>query len=636
MKKKDVTPAFVKPYWDGAKKNKNYAKALDAYYHVSFHFDGYFIPPLDGVQQQGQAANTTHYGNDPMYGNPYFMRLIDMRRPSESDQIKMYRRNIYLPQTKSPCFKVYNSLRKIVKAEDWKIDYSKTKMSKKVADDESLENYCEKNYPMFNSIENWVYTYGFKQMLVDANALIFVLPLPKADPKDKAEYYRPFANIIHSKRVLDFKDNDYAIYESEDTCTYNDNGEHREGKVLVIITKDGVWEARQKDSGNTSFDIVLITDFEKELGKPLTKLPAWKLGGIDKDFNLHGRLYDSFIFPIIPGLDAAAREMSDSDAEVVQHVYSTMWYYALQDCKNCNGTGKTNKNGKQSICNTCDGKGIMSKSPYKDMVINPATFDGEKMPTPPAGYITKQTDMVKLQADRIVSHIYNALSAVNMEWLSSVSLNQSGKAKEVDRDELNSYVYSIAYHLVENIVKPVYYFINEFRYMNLVPDDAERAKQLPTIAIPAKYDILTANVLEQQMKSAMDSKADSEIIDQLELEYVQKKFPNEPDLRNRMKLKKSMDPFPRMSVEEKTSLLLAKTVEPVDVIMSVYLAPFIEQSLKENEKFMTLGFKEQKAALYKLATDKLASLDAAQKLKDEAAIKRAKALGNPALDNPQK
>lgn len=616
MKFADINYDWVKPYFEEKKKHKGFEKALDAYHHVSFHFDGYFVPPTESIRQ-GQAADMNYTFPDAMIGNPYFGRLIDMRRPSESTAIKLYRRTIYIPQTKSPCFKVYNCLRKIVKSEDWKIDYSKTKVAPKVADDETLEIYCEKKYPYFNSVENWIYTYGFRQMLVDSNALIYVIPVPKEDPNNAAEYYRPFSFVAHCKNVLDYKHNEYAVFISDKKAMYTEGQVQREGKVVMVITRQGIWEAHQTALDN-SFKIIPIMDFKKDLGAEMKYLPAWKIGGIDKEFTIDHRIYDSFIFPIIPGLDAAAREMSDSDAEVVQHVYSTMWYYSLQNCDDCNGTGKVNTKGKQTICNKCDGKGIASKSPYKDMVLNPSTFDSDKMPTPPAGYITKQTDMVKLQAERIASHIYNALSAVNMEWLSSMAQNQSGKAKEVDRDELNSYVYSIAYHLVENIVKPIYYFVNEYRYCPLRVSEQDRMKMLPTIAVPAKYDLLTSNVLEQQMKSAMESKADPEIIDQLELEYVQKKFPNEPDLRDRLKLKKTLDPFPRMTVEEKQALALVRSVDQTDIVISNYLHQFIERALFENKKFCDLDYSMQMETLNKYAAEKIKNMDAAAKVKEKA------------------
>lgn len=611
----NVTYDWVKPYFSGTKRGANYAKAVDEFNHVSFHFDGYFIPFVDDTQAYNDANGDDYNAYEKRMENPYFYRLIQMRRPSESLAIQAYRRIIYLPQTKSPCFKVYNTLRKIVKSDDWKIDYSQAE-KKGPAEKETLEQYCEHHYPYFNSVENWIYNYGMKQMLVDPNAVCYILPLEKEDPKDESEYYRPFTFVASSRDVLDFKDNQYVVFKNEDRYTYTSGVTQVEGKKLTIITRKGVWEATQ-DTSEAGFSIKQIHKYD------MKKLPAFRFGGIDKKFHKDGRLYESFLSPIIPGLDGAARETSDADAEVVQHVFSTMWYYSSQNCTHCQGIGKVKQKGKEVICPTCEGKGVASKSPYKDMVLNQATFDSEKMPTPPAGYIVKPTDMVKLQADRIKDLIYNALSSINMEWLiKGVGLSQSGIAKEVDRDELNNYVYGIAYHLVENIVKPIYYHINEWRVgvSAIVKDEETREKMLPRIPVPAKFDILTANVIEEQLKSAVEAKADPEIIDELEMEYAQKKFPNNPELRDRMKIKKRLDPFPGLNTQEKQDLLLSKVADMVDVLVSVYLSSFLEKAIIEDKEFMKLEYEMQLEKMYEYAKKKKTDMDAANKLKMEEEV----------------
>ena len=76
--------------------------------------------------------------------------------------------------TKKPTFKVLTSLKKIVKSEDWNIDYSKSEKPKKIKDGEGLEDYAESNFPFFKSVENWGYTIGFKSFLSDPNGLIVV------------------------------------------------------------------------------------------------------------------------------------------------------------------------------------------------------------------------------------------------------------------------------------------------------------------------------------------------------------------------------------------------------------------------------------------------------------------------------
>lgn len=614
----EVNLGFIKPYFEGRKTSRLFTKTMDQFYHMSFHFDGYFIPPM---LVGGIDGNRGQVGQTPMelkVENPYFSRLIDMRRPSESAVIMAYRRETYLPLTKSPCFKIYNSLRKIVKSDDWKIDYSKAVKAPSVADKEGLEGYCESNYPFFDSIENWVYSYGFRHMLVDANALVYVMPLPKEDSADASEYYRPFSFIVPSRRVIDYKENQYAVFIS-DKKTYYGEG-NVEGKIVCVITKEGYWEAKQTNSDN-SFVLEQIMKFDMD------HLPAWKLGGIDKEFDPSGRLYESFLSPIIPSLDAAAREISDSDAEVVQHVYSTMWYFSQQNCSNCDGKGKVNKNGKQSVCSICGGMGVQGKTPYKDMVLKTGTFDGDKMPTPPAGYIVKPTDMVKLQAERIFNHIYSGLSAVNMEWLAQSPLNQSGVAKEVDRDELNNFVYGIAYHLIENIVKPIYYFVNEFRYGELVKSAEEREKMLPRIPVPQKFDLLTENIIEDQLKKAKEANVDPEIVNQLEIDYINKKFSSEPEVRDRLKLKKTLDPFPQISIDQKQSMMLARVVDPLDVIISIYLHPFLERAMNDDDAFMEWTYDEKIELMKVYAQEKLDAMDAVAKAKAKADAAAAVAAG---------
>lgn len=608
MEEFKVDPATITPYFRGQKKHKNYWKTVDEYYHMDFHFNGYFIP----------ATSATGINNIPLLEeptpmlveNPYFSRLIDYRRPSESLQIKTYRRIIYLPESKSPCSKVYTSLRKIMKSPDWSISFKNSPNPPAIADDESLEKYTTKDYPEFGSVENWYFSYGMRKMLIDSNALIYVLP-QKFDIKEN-EYYKPIATIIDAKNVYGFKENEFAIFDVDRDYEYKSGNGMRKGKCLGIITKKGYWEAQQ-NSSEQGYDLVPIGAYDSE------HLPAWIIGGVVEKYNPDYTLYKSFMSPMLPGLDGLAMAISDEDAEWVQHVYSTMWYLSSQDCNHCQGKGKVMGKGKQLItCTECNGQGNAPKSPYRDMVIKAGTFDSDKVPTPPAGYIQKQTEIVKAFIDRIDSKEYRALSSVNHEFLAETPAVQSGIAKQYDREELQTYVYSVAAHSVE-LLKNVIYFINEFRAFNRVTNVEAREKLLPTIATPIRYDLITAALLEAQMKAASEAKADPEIIDAIEMDYVAKAFPNNPELRDRLKLKKTLDPFPRLTIDEKSTLSLDNSVDKVDIVVSNYLHPFIEMALFEYEDFCQKDLKEQKDIIYGYAEEKMKKLDAAQKIKDAAA-----------------
>ncbi len=603
----EVTADSIKPYFMGKKFHKRYWTALDYYRHMAFHFEGYFVHVPTNDQQQTLLQKTPTENSEL---SVYFNRLIDMRRPSESPEIQSYRRLTYLPITKQPCFKVYNALRKIVKADDWKIDYSKVSKPAGIADGEYLGDYCEKNYPRFNSLENWAYNYGIKNILVDANALIYVLP--EHFDIEPTEYYKPVATIINCKEVLDYKENEYAIFVCEHKSEYYAGKVKQEGKVIGIITRTGYWEASQI---NNKLDFELE---EKMSYEEMKFLPAWLTGGVVKKLHRHYTLSESFLAPMLPGLDGMAQASSDENAEWVQHIYTTMWYITQQECKACNGTGKVQRKGGSAIeCTKCKGEGIPTKSNFKDLVIKMGALDGTNTPTPPAGILQKSTEIVKVFEARINKLEWRALGAVNHEFLAETPLVQSGKAKDSDRQELLNYTYAVAYHIVENIMSDIYYFINEFRYMNLITNEEVRKEMLPKLAIPVQYDLTTEADISEQIKSAKDNNLDPELISAWEIEYMAKKFPNNLELRDKLKCIKQFDPFPGMTNDEKNNMLLSKSATTEDVILSNYIYPFVERAIMEDETFLEKDYEEKLKVFEGYVAEKVKKLSAADKLKQK-------------------
>ena len=65
--------------------------------------------------------------------------LITERRPNESDKIKEYREKIYVPITKRTISKVFSSLEKIRRSQDWNVQYDAEKVQTLIKDDETLE-----------------------------------------------------------------------------------------------------------------------------------------------------------------------------------------------------------------------------------------------------------------------------------------------------------------------------------------------------------------------------------------------------------------------------------------------------------------------------------------------------------------
>ena len=86
------------------------------------------------------------------------------------------------------------------------------------------------------------------------------------------------------------------------------------------------------------------------------------------------------------------------------------------------------------------------------------------------------SDKNNLTLEEIKQEIWDAYSAVNMEFLMDSPLATSGESKKVDRDELNNFVYTFAEDAV-GVLDNAYYLIALMR-ANARPANAAKVKPL--------------------------------------------------------------------------------------------------------------------------------------------------------------
>jgi hypothetical protein len=522
----------------------------------------------------------------------YPAKLIEERRPHESEYIYAYRKKLYKPITKRVIGSVIHALGKIRRSSDWSIKYDPTLVNPKTAADETLEQYCEKRFPYFNSLTNWVFSILLKEYLVDPNAIVLVAPL-SIDIADN-EYVKPFPVVINSSSVLEFKD-DLLIVRQKDKATVAD-------EQLIVeyeMTGDGSWKLTQ--------------EYEHNLGR----LPAFKVHSLVSKIEDGYVINHSRIGDMIPELDEAVREYSDQQANIVNYLYPERWEYATQQCPECvNEHGisigrikvETEQDGKKTFktvtCKSCGGSGVVAASgPFKKHIIRPhkANLGESEPPIPPFGYVTKDTEIIKVIDERIERHLYNALSAVNMQFLSNVPLNQSGLAKEVDKEELNNFIYTVAEDLVMMMDK-IYELINDYRYSVIVPSKAERDKMLPVVAVPERFDVLSSQYLMEEIKRAHDSKLNPLILTALDIDLVNKKFYDNQKLRDELISVYELDPLSLISDEEKMVRLSNGGITKEDYVISCNILQLVRMAMEQDEAFMSRSLSERKEQIRKLAS----------------------------------
>ena len=506
-------------------------------------------------------------------------RLINNRRPSESEKIKDYRRQIYIPKTKNPISKVLTSLGKIRRSADWSVRYDKNKVPS-ILSDNTLEQYCEYDYPGFTSITNWVFTELLKQYLIDANSVVAVVP--KSIPDNNTEYLNPIALIFNSEQILDYENGSYFILKSNEVSTYkSENGSRTyTGSVYYVITDTYITRYEQGKSKT------LVEDYHHIHN--LRYLPVFNVKGLFSQYAKGEIIYESRISPMVPELDEAAREYSDLQAEVVQHIHSEKYIYTNTECGVCRGTGTAKDDSGMRSCPNCNGSGsVLNTSPYGVHVIQSQRKHEEyELPTPPVGYVQKSVEIVKVQDERVRQHLYAALSSVNMEFLAEIPLAQSGIAKEVDRDELNNFVSYIAEDIVA-IMDGVYKGICDLRYSVVIPYEAKRAELLPVINVPERFDLLSANMLMNEISSMKQNNVHPLIVRTVELDFIKKKFNADPEVGNKLEAILNLDPLPGISADEKMSLSQTGAIREIDYIISANIVRFVQIAIEQNKDFFS-------------------------------------------------
>lgn len=205
-----------------------------------------------------------------------------------------------------------------------------------------------------------------------------------------------------------------------------------------------------------------------------------------------------------------------------------------------------------------------------------------------------------MQRESFRQNIYDALGAVNFEFLAEVPIAQSGIAKEYDSDALNNTVHSIAEDLVASLDR-AYLLIALYRYGGLYGDDA--IAMTPSIPVPERFDIMSSTRTLDEIGKAEQNNANPVIKSALEIDYASKRFNNNSDVRDMVALCLRLDPLPNISEDEKMSRLSNKGITQLAYVISSNIEELVRTALTDRDDFPTLGVKQQKEIIVSMAQE---------------------------------
>ena len=552
------------------------------------------------------------------FENEYPEKLLNAQHPSEEPWMRDYRKRRWQSPTLVATGRVYHFLQKIQQADDfkikWETDFDKTGIAEEVGGkNNTLKYYCQNEIPLYKDLETWLFNTFLKSYLADPNSIVAILPeidewIEKPDEVEQLDWTRPYPHIFETEDLLLENDN-WVLVEVEEWKDKN----KREWKQYLAITKEGLVLFRQIGPFTDSSPFKVY-----EIPYAFEYLPVIKTGNIvceEEDGHL---IFDSVLSPCIPAWNEVLYRTDDLNILYAVHALPQKWALKLSPCKTCNGTGyRTNVQRERTDCRDCNGSGRASSTPFSLLEINIDRISAVNPnpsvpPIPPAGYIERPIDSVKLFQEDIIAKEFQGFKAIGLEILGQIPASQSGIAKEFDRKELNTFCYSVCVHLVAVYRIAVYHILfqryNSLFASALIDNDKVKAS-LPELTIPTDFDVLTSAVLGDMLAKARAGNFNPIIINGIEMDYVEKLYGENSIKKIYLQILSTLDPLPFKSVDEKTMLLQSSGCTKLDYILSANLASFVTQLINDNPDWAEKEMKEQRADVTRMAEVKLAEIN---------------------------
>lgn len=562
-------------------------KDIDNYHSNPLMRHGYY---KDSVDKYNDLHD--HYKDKPN------MALITERRPNESDGIKDYRKEIAVPITKEYLWKAILYFMVIRRSKDWSINYGEKNYTSfsSIAEGERPNIYLEKKIPGYQSITNWAFSNLIIQYALDANAVVLTIPRGK---QPENEYKTPAPIIFNSPQVIDYRLNEYYVLEGKEVIFYKEREDFIPGKCYYVVDNSVI--ARFDQTTRTG-DFIMNPEYT--ITNTLGYLPVHHLFGVVTESNGLNVLSDSRLSPMVPHLKEHTREYSDLQAAIIKDLHPKEWAIVTQECTHCKGQTKVSveKKGKAVwiTCPICNGSGNKMPGPYAvdEIKLKP----GVTPIIPARGYVQQNVEVIKMQADRIKEHGYNALKSVNLQHIDEIAAGDSGVKRALDMDGGYNTVHSVAEDVVR-VTDLVNKDIINWRYSIAVKNPEEREKLIPVIAVPEKYDMASVDKMLTDLSSLINAKADSSIVRAANIDLVNKMFSSDKDKAMLLALEINLDPLAGQSEDVISTGVTLGTIPKTDYILHQYKRELIAKAIGANEKFASLPYLEQMETLRTLAAE---------------------------------
>lgn len=519
--------------------------------------------------------------------------FLEAENPRESKKDKKYKKDTYKNPIKGHLSRIQDKIIKIEQSENFLVNYPLDESGNNL-----LKDYCENNFNGSNNLVNWLFTKGTNAYVKNPNSVIAVLDANP--PQSQTESFKPYPKVFFEEDVLEFEKNSHCVLRQK---------KNEDLTIYYFIDEVAYYIISHETTTIEKFTV------QGPILHYCGVMPAIKVGKHILEVNSNDEeLFKSLVSDSLPDFKKAISRSVFIEIEYNFHVHSLQWMMAPKKCPTCKGTKlEDSKEGKKT-CRSCNGEGFFKYGNLDIMYID-AFEDSflkgqEKFPFgSPGGTVPRDISAVQELTKGYYNHIDDAYDAIDFGILRKKDINaaESGLSKQYNRLEFSQRIYSEGRHLIENILIPIYRFIDA-QLFGINPENS-KVNRIPEVTIPISFDVMSPEMVLEEIKTARDANMSAEIVKTLELKYSKLVFGDNSKETKNIIDEISLNPTLGMTVSDIISLFGGGAGTSTNGLSETYYIiganykAFIDRAIREEMKWENMEAGEKWDILVKYANE---------------------------------
>ena len=401
----------------------------------------------------------------------------------------------------------------------------------------------------------FIQKYVLRRMIEDPNALLVTVPTGEGLTNPTVKIDADLLIVPSDKIHYISKDAVTWLQIKEKSTVMKGGRKSRTGKVYSTLTRDAYYKHIQiGESGSDKYELVEV--YRHNIGH----VPAVVLGGNPtvEDY------FESYFSPFLPFGNECIRQYSDWTGVMTMSAFPYREETA-EDCtaKGCrSGVIFDREKEEHRPCGTCNGTGkIFARSPYGVFIRSKSSgvFEGSQDNSPLVKFISPPVDIIKYSGEAWENLLRKAEESLHLLFVDEA---QSGKAKEIDREESDSMLTKISNNVFDEIIFKSFVFMEKYRELNDPID--------PVIIKPISFRNRTEQDLIVEINQLSDKNAPVAFQVEAAKDLAKKRFSGNKAIARMVEILVAFDPIYHVNTANKAVLLANGTIKKQDIVKSLF------------------------------------------------------------------